>query len=200
MRCPAPVRRITSTLCAFCARVAYSRSTSLGSDRGGRGGELFLLRALFVFSLFFQAVQQLSPQQTGLAFLPVTAILMVMNIVAGRLVTRVGLRALMVAGLALASFGYLLLLRVDADRSYLTLVLPMLLAASGIALVVPTMTNATLSAVDAAATTRFFFDAPSHWTIQRHDVDGACRQGHHGATWPMPDQAAPVETNRPSPD
>lgn len=106
---------------------------------------------VFVFSLFFQAVQQLSPQQTGLAFLPMTAILMVMNIVAGRLVTRLGARALMVAGLALASFGYLLLLlQVDADRAYLTLVLPMLLAASGIALVVPTMTNATLSAVDAA--------------------------------------------------
>jgi DHA2 family methylenomycin A resistance protein-like MFS transporter len=105
---------------------------------------------VIVFSLFFQAVQQLSPQQTGLAFLPMTAILMVMNIVAGRLVTHVGTRALMVSGLALASFGYLLLLRVDANRSYLTLVLPMLLAASGIALVVPTMTNATLSAVDAA--------------------------------------------------
>ncbi len=105
---------------------------------------------VFVFSLFFQAVQQLTPQQTGLAFLPMTAILMVMNIVAGRLVTRVGTRALMVAGLALASLGYLLLLQVDADRSYLTLVLPMLLAASGIALVVPTMTNATLSSVDAA--------------------------------------------------
>ncbi|MDM0010491.1 MFS transporter [Variovorax sp. J22G73] len=105
---------------------------------------------VFVFSLFFQAVQQLSPQQTGLAFLPMTAILMVMNIVAGRLVTRAGTRALMVAGLALASLGYLLLLRVDADRAYLTLVLPMLLAASGIALVVPTMTNATLSSVDAA--------------------------------------------------
>lgn len=80
---------------------------------------------VFVFSLFFQAVLQLSPQQIGMAFLPMTAILMVMNIVAGRLVTRVGTRALMVAGLALASFGYLLLLRVDADRSYLTLVLPM---------------------------------------------------------------------------
>lgn len=105
---------------------------------------------VFVFSLFFQAIQQLSPQQTGLAFLPMTAILMVMNIVAGRLVTRVGTRALMVAGLALASLGYLLLLRVSADHAYLTLVLPMLLAASGIALVVPTMTNATLSSVDAA--------------------------------------------------
>lgn len=105
---------------------------------------------VFVFSLFFQAVQQLSPQQTGLAFLPMTAILMVMNIVAGRLVARVGTRALMVAGLALASLGYLLLLPVSADHAYLTLVLPMLLAASGIALVVPTMTNATLSSVDAA--------------------------------------------------
>lgn len=105
---------------------------------------------VFVFSLFFQTVQQFSPQQTGLAFLPMTAILMVMNIVAGRWITRVGTRALMVAGLALASLGYLLLLRVRADHAYLTLVLPMLLAASGIALVVPTMTNATLSSVDAA--------------------------------------------------
>jgi DHA2 family methylenomycin A resistance protein-like MFS transporter len=105
---------------------------------------------VFVFSLFFQAVQQFTPQQTGLAFLPMTAILMVMNIAAGRLVTRVGTRALMVSGLALASLGYLLLLRVDADRPYLTLVVPMLLAASGIALVVPTMTNATLSSVEAA--------------------------------------------------
>lgn len=105
---------------------------------------------VFVFSLFFQTIQQLSPQQTGLAFLPMTAILMVMNIVAGRLVTRIGTRALMVAGLALASLGYLLLLRVGADRDYPAMVVPMLLAASGIALVVPTMTNATLSSVDAA--------------------------------------------------
>jgi len=40
------------------------------------------------------------------------------------------------------------------------------------------------------ATTRFFFDGLSRWTSPRHDVDEACRQGHHGATPPMPDQTA----------
>lgn len=102
---------------------------------------------VFVFSLFFQSVQHLSPQQTGLAFLPMTAILMVMNIFAGRLITRTGPRVLMVTGLGLAAFGYMLLLRISADRSYWMLAIPMLVAGSGIALTVPTMTNATLSSV-----------------------------------------------------
>lgn len=105
---------------------------------------------VFVFSLFFQSIQHFSPQQTGLAFLPMTAILMVMNIVAGHLITHLGARRIMVAGLIMAAVGYLLLLPVTAEGAYVRLVLPMLLAASGIALTIPTMTNATLSAVDAA--------------------------------------------------
>jgi len=105
---------------------------------------------VFVFSLFFQSIQHFSPRQTGLAFLPMTAILMVMNIVAGHLITRLGARRIMVAGLIMAAVGYLLLLPVTAEGAYVRLILPMLLAASGIALTIPTMTNATLSVVDAA--------------------------------------------------
>ncbi|QNH13311.1 MFS transporter [Xanthomonas sp. SI] len=105
---------------------------------------------IFVFSLFFQIQQQLSPQLAGLAFLPMTLVLMAVNVLAGRLITRVGSRRLMVAGLLLAALGYALLLPVSIDGSYWRLVVPMLLAASGIALMVPTMTNATLSAVDAS--------------------------------------------------
>lgn len=58
---------------------------------------------IFVFNLFFQLEQHLSPQQTGLAFLPMTIVLMVMNIIAGRLITRLGARRLMVSGLVLAA-------------------------------------------------------------------------------------------------
>lgn len=102
---------------------------------------------VFSFSLFFQAVQHMTPQQTGLAFLPMMAILMVMNIIAGRLVSRIGTRQLVVAGLLVSSIGYLLMLPALAAQSYLPLVLPMLLAGSGIALTIPTITNATLTAV-----------------------------------------------------
>ena len=104
---------------------------------------------IFVFSLFFQ-VQQLSPQLTGLAFLPMTIVLMAVNVLAGRLITRLGARVLMVLGLALAAVGYGLLMPVSVEGSYWLLVVPMLMAASGIALMVPTMTNATLSSVDAS--------------------------------------------------
>ncbi len=103
---------------------------------------------IFVLSLFFQWEQKLSPQETGLAFLPMTILLVVMNILAGRLITRLGARRLMVFGQALAATGYLLLLPASTAGSYWLLVLPMVLAGSGSALMIPTMTNVTLSSVD----------------------------------------------------
>jgi DHA2 family methylenomycin A resistance protein-like MFS transporter len=105
---------------------------------------------VFVLSLFFQLQQQLTPQQTGLAFLPMTMVMVVTNIAAGRLITRWGTRRLMVLGLLLAAFGYLLMLPASTQCHYGWLIAPMVLAGSGVALAIPTMTNATLSAVDAA--------------------------------------------------
>lgn len=105
---------------------------------------------VFVFSLFFQWQMKLSPQMTGLAFLPMTVVLMAVNIIAGRLITRLGARRLMVLGQSLAAIGYLLLIPALQTDLYAALVVPMLLAASGIALMVPTMTNLTLSSVEAS--------------------------------------------------
>ena len=103
---------------------------------------------IFVFSLFFQMEQHMSAQRTGLAFLPMTVVLLGVNILAGRLLHRIGARTLMTAAMAAAALGYLLLLPVSVDGAYWPLVVPMLIAASGIAVMVPTMTNITLSSVD----------------------------------------------------
>jgi len=103
---------------------------------------------IFVFSLFFQVEQGMSAAQAGLAFLPMTVVLMVANLAASRLITRMGGSRLMVLGLSIAASGYLLLLPVRIDGAYVWLALPMLLAATGTALTVPTMTNITLSSVD----------------------------------------------------
>ncbi|CAB3834581.1 Multidrug resistance protein Stp [Achromobacter pulmonis] len=103
---------------------------------------------VFVLSLFFQIQQHLSPQQAGFAFLPMTVVLIGANIVAGRLIARLGARRLMVLGLGLATAGYLMLLLASRDGRYALLVVPMLMAGGGIALTIPTMTNATLSSVD----------------------------------------------------
>ncbi|ENO87673.1 MFS transporter [Thauera linaloolentis] len=105
---------------------------------------------VFVLSLFFQIQQQLTPQQTGLAFLPMTIVLVAANIVAGRLMTRLGARRILVLGLGLAACGYLLMLLASIDGRYGMLIIPMLMAGSGIALTIPTMTNATMSSVDAS--------------------------------------------------
>lgn len=105
---------------------------------------------VFVLSLFFQGVQGYSPVETGLAFLPMTAVLTVGNIIAGRLMAVHGPRLLMIAGQALAALGYLLMLRVGAGSTYIEIAIPMLLAGSGIALTVPPMTNASLSVVGPA--------------------------------------------------
>ncbi|ALM82377.1 MFS transporter [Bordetella sp. N] len=105
---------------------------------------------IFVFSLFFQVEQGLSPAETGLAFLPMTMVLMAANVAASRLILRMGGRWLMVLGMSIAALGYLLLLTVRADGAYVWLAVPMLLAATGTALTVPTMTNITLSSADAS--------------------------------------------------
>lgn len=105
---------------------------------------------VFVLSLFFQSQCRFSPQQTGLAFLPMTVILVAANIVAGRLITRLGARRIMVLGLGLAACGYLLMLLASFDGRYGMLIVPMLIAGSGVALTIPTMTNVTLSSVEAS--------------------------------------------------
>lgn len=102
---------------------------------------------VFTFSLLFQSIWHLTPERTGLAFLPMMAILMAMNIFAGRLVGRIGVRALTATGLLISAVGYLLMLPALAAHSYWLLVLPMLLAGSGIALTIPTITNAMLAVV-----------------------------------------------------
>ena len=107
---------------------------------------------IIVFSLFFQLQQGLSPQRAGLAFLPMTVVLVLVNVLAGRLLPRMGIRRLMVTGLVMAAVGYSLLMASSIEGPYSLLAIPMLIAASGIAITVPTMTNATLSSVPASRT------------------------------------------------
>lgn len=102
---------------------------------------------VFVLSLYFQSIRHFSPEATGLAFLPMMAILMVMNLVAARLMTRLGPRPLTTVGLTVSAFGYLLLLPAASHGAFGWLVLPMLIAGAGVALTIPTITHATLSAV-----------------------------------------------------
>ena len=65
---------------------------------------------IFAFSLFLQRQQGLSPLATGLAFLPVTVLIVVSNLVAGRILPARGTRAVAWAGALLMGAGCLAML------------------------------------------------------------------------------------------
>src|SRR6266436_2672381 len=65
---------------------------------------------IFVFSLYFQRVNGLSPFATGLAFLPMMGAVLPANLVAARVTERIGAPATIAAGAALSAVGCLALL------------------------------------------------------------------------------------------
>ncbi|MCW2778400.1 MAG: multidrug transporter [Frankiales bacterium] len=108
---------------------------------------------LFLFLTYYLAASlRFSPVQTGAAFLPMLAMIMVTAIgLATALVPRVGPRPLVPTGALLAAVGMVLLTRLDLDSSYVRDVLPALLViGAGLGLVFAPAQNAATSGVDHA--------------------------------------------------
>jgi DHA2 family methylenomycin A resistance protein-like MFS transporter len=116
----------------------------------------FLLNAgyygsTFLLSLYFQGPLGLSPLLTGLAFVPMTGLIAVINVFAGRVAARHGARLPMVAGLCVAVAGFAALaLALNPATDYGGLWWTLLLIGCGTALTVPPMTAALLATVDRA--------------------------------------------------
>jgi EmrB/QacA subfamily drug resistance transporter len=102
----------------------------------------------FVSSLYLQQVLGLSPLDTGLIFLPMTLMIMLVASRAGRLVSRFGVRTILGSGLIMMTCGLLLLARIGASGSGVVYVMiPGLLVTAGIAMsIVPSTIAATQSA------------------------------------------------------
>ena len=105
---------------------------------------------IFVFSLYFQRVQQLSPLWTGLAFVPMTGACFVANLNIGRISGRFGDRKCIVTGTALILLGCLGLLKINADTGYGWLLPSFILMGGGLGTMVPPLTHALLASVDKA--------------------------------------------------
>jgi DHA2 family methylenomycin A resistance protein-like MFS transporter len=102
---------------------------------------------IFVLSLYLQQARGYSALKTGIAFLPLTATFIVSNAISGWLTARAGSRLPMVLGAVVAMLGYVLLLRLDADTSMLSMMAAFVLIPGGMGLAVPAMTTAILSSV-----------------------------------------------------
>lgn len=90
-----------------------SRTVSVAVAAGAACSVAFY-GVIFLFSLFFQQVQGRSSLYAGLMFLPMTGLIPVTNVVAGKLAARYGARLPMLVGQLLAALGALVLLYVDA--------------------------------------------------------------------------------------
>ena len=84
----------------------------------------------FFLSLYMVNVLGYSPLETGSAYLPLCAGVAVAAGVSAQLLTRIGTRPLIIAGLLIAAGGVYLLSRIPLDGSYLTDLLPGLLISS----------------------------------------------------------------------
>ena len=104
--------------------------------------------SIFLLAQFFQVTQGLSPLEAGLRTLPWTAMPMFVAPIAGLLSDRIGSRPLMATGLALQAVAIGWLADVSSPTvAYSSLVIPFMLAGTGMALVFAPTANAVLNAV-----------------------------------------------------
>ncbi|NGN67546.1 MFS transporter [Streptomyces sp. A7024] len=104
---------------------------------------------VFVFSLYFQQVRGLSALHTGLMFVPMTALIALVNLSSAKLAGRFGPRVPMVAGQLLAMTGLAAVATVGAHTGVWVVAALMVPVGLGGALAVPALTAMLLDAVPA---------------------------------------------------
>jgi DHA2 family methylenomycin A resistance protein-like MFS transporter len=105
---------------------------------------------IFVLSLYFQKQNGLSPLQTGLAFVPMMAVVLPFNILGPRLSERSGAPAVIALGAATSALGAAALLVIGKDTPYAILCAQLLALGAGLGLLVPPLTSMLLGSVNKA--------------------------------------------------
>jgi EmrB/QacA subfamily drug resistance transporter len=122
-------------------------------NRAGSYAIMFALAAamfgmFFFLTLFVQNVLGYSPLKAGVAFLPITAALIVTSQIAARSLPRVGPKRLMALGAVLAAAGLLWLSQVTATSGYVDgILVPMLVFGLGMGLLFVPLTIVAVSGV-----------------------------------------------------
>ena len=99
---------------------------------------------IFVFSLYFQRVNGMSPFVTGLAFVPMMGAVLPVNLVA----ERIGAPVTIAAGATLAAAGSLALLGIQPGTSYWAIGVQLIVIGAGLGLLVPPLTSTLLGSVE----------------------------------------------------
>ncbi len=109
----------------------------------------FLLTAIsFFMTLYQQNIHGYSAVRTGLALLPMVAVMMLLSPIAGSLTSRMGSRTLLSIGLGISSIGTLLFLRSAPNASYWDILPAFLVLGFGNSFLWAPMTTAVLNSVE----------------------------------------------------
>jgi EmrB/QacA subfamily drug resistance transporter len=110
------------------------------------GGSLFSM--FFFITLYMQQVLGYSPIDAGLSYLPLAVMIIVASGVASQLVTRVGFKPVLAAGMALIAVALLWFSQVSVGGDYVSDILgPSLVAAAGLGFAFVTTTIAAVSGI-----------------------------------------------------
>lgn len=103
---------------------------------------------IFVFSLYFQRINGLSPFATGLAFVPMLGAVLPVNLLAPHLAERIGARATIALGAGISAIGCVALWGIAPGTPYWALCLQLIAISAGLGLLVPPLTSTLLGSVD----------------------------------------------------
>ena len=106
-----------------------------------------LFSGLFLFTIYLQTIRGLSAFQTGLLLLPQALASMVSVIVGGRLVDRIGVRAVMIPGLLILAFATWQLLSLTTSSPYSWIQLIFILRGLALGLTIQPLTVAMMAEV-----------------------------------------------------
>ncbi len=107
---------------------------------------LSLFAVFFFLTLYMQQVLRFTPLQAGVAYLPFTVGIIVASGAGAALVTRTGVKWLLVGGLLIMAAGLLLMARLPDNGTYFANILPaFVVTALGAGMVFLPMTNAAIS-------------------------------------------------------
>ena len=104
--------------------------------------------AMFLYiTLYIQNALGLSPQQTGLRFLPLTLVSFFVAPAAGRVSRTVPVRVLFGVGMTLVAVGLFLMSGIDADSKWTALLPGFVIAGAGVGMVNPSLAQAAVGVV-----------------------------------------------------
>src|SRR6202012_893863 len=103
---------------------------------------------IFVFSLYFQHVNNWSPFATGLAFVPMMGVVLPANLLAPRVSERIGAPQSIALGAIIAAAGSLALLMIAPGTSYWAIGAQLAVIGCGLGLLVPPLTSTLLGSVE----------------------------------------------------